>query len=361
MARTIDACVHQWTVDLEEMKEMVPDRWQRRLGIKSTLKDPVSGTLMPTLPWAHAYWGEDHPDATADGGYTDSDTYRSPSAVDAELADQGVDAALLCGHEMKFLPALPNPDYAASLATAYNDLLKQRWLAESDRLKGAVLVSVGDPERAAEEIQRWADDPDMVAVVVYGNRELSLGHKYLRPLFGAAAEAGMPVMIHTSGNAIRRQTAMGMPEKYASYDAMLVHNHMTNFLTMVFQGLFDEFPDLQVVWAGEEFSWMHHVMWRSTRYYRNLEDASSPQEVEQLEREPHEYARENCWYTTYPLGELPETTTNGLVDMLGEDRLLYASGWPHWNADTPETLSVFDGEQRREAIGGGNAAALFGM
>lgn len=356
-AAVVDACVHQWTADPAAMKDLVPERWRKRLHIKSRIQDPVSGTLMPTLPWYHAYWNEDAPDYDRPGGddYTRSAEYRSPERLAGALADRGVDAALLCGHVVNFLPALPNPDYAAALASAYNTLVARDWVGGNDVLKGAILVPTANPDVAVAEIEAHADDPAMVAVLAFGGGPLPLGHAHLHPIYEATAAAGLPLVVHRSGNPTYRQTSMGLPQHYVTHDANLVQNHMTNVLSLVFQGVFDAHPDLQVVWAGEGVSWILHTLWRATRYYRNLEG-----EAPTLERDPVEYLRSNLAFVTYPLERLDDAYLEQLFEMVGTDRVLYGSGYPHWNADTLAALPSLDDETYAR-VTRGNAERLFGL
>lgn len=355
---TVDACVQQWAVDLSEMKDLVPEKWQKRLTVKSKLQDPISGTLMPTIPWHHAYWNEDSPDAEPgeDGAYTDSGTFQSPEKLDDELASRGVETAILTSHEMRFLPSLPSPQYSAALASSYNRLIARDWLPTSDRLKGSIVVPTSNPEAGAEEIRTHGDDPDMVTGLLYGGGELPLGHRSYEPVYEAAADVGLPLTVYVSGNPIHRQTAMGIPEHYVTHDTNLGHNHMTNLVNVVFQGVFDRYPDLDIVWAGQGASWILQTLWRSTRYYRNLKE-TAPVE---LEREPIGYLDSNCYVTTYPLGDLPDETTTGLFDMVGYDRILYGSGYPYWNADTVEDLPEMDDEQRTQILSE-NARRVFGL
>lgn len=350
----VDASVHQWSIDLEEMQDMVPEKWQERLQIKSNVQDPVTGTVMPTLPWTHAYWNEDAPNYDRDDpdNYSNSSVYRSPTKMDATLADRGVETAILMGHEIRFLPSLPSPEYSAVLARAYNELLTDRWLVESDRMKGGIVLPMRNPEAAVTEIETYADHPDIVTAIIFTGGPLPLGHEYHQPVFEAAADAGLPVTIHLSGNPTFRQMAGGLPRSYGTYDTNLVQSHIASFVNLVLQGVYDSNPDLQTVWVGAGAGWILHPMWRMSRYYRNLEPM-----VPDIEREPKEYI-DRCHVVTYPLGD-PDLD-GGLFDLLGTEHILYGSGFPDWNGDTVDRLPEMP-DREYEAITRTNAEALFGL
>lgn len=341
-----DACVHPVAADIEEFAELVPEEWRRRLRTKSKLRDPISGTLVPTLPWYHAYWNEDVEDV-------DPSEFERPERFERRLEERDVDRAVLMDHELRFIHGLPNPEYQATLASAHNELLSEKWV--NDRMKGSILVSVDAPEAAVAEIEKYADDSDMVTVLIYSGADILLGHEYLHPIYEAAESADMPVTVHTSGNPIHRQTALGLPERYVTYDTNLVHSHMTNLVDMVYRGVFDDYPDLDVVWGGQGVSWVHQTMWRATRYYRN-EAAHSPT----LEKQPMEYMKEHNYYTTFPVPEIPKDHLRQLYQMLGHDRIIYGSGFPHWNRNTPADVPDLD-DQRADRVFRDNAASVYGI
>lgn len=353
----VDTCIHQVTTDYVKMADRVPEPWSGKLRIKSKIEDPAAGTLMQTLPWHHAYWNEDAPDYDRpEGAYTNSEQYRSPERMDAHLEEQGVTTALLTGHQVKFLPTIMNPEFTAHVASAYNELLVEEWLSASDRMVGGILVPMNDPEAAVEEVERYASEPDMVTVLIYGGTELPFGHREYRPVFDAAADADLPVTIHTSENPAHRQVAMGVPDHYVTYNTNVMQNHYTNLVSMLFQGFFDDYPDLDVVWAGEGVGWILQPLWRCTRYYRNLE----PQVPRALEKEPHEYL-ENLYVTTYPLGAIDDDTTEWLFETLGTEHIMYASGYPHWNSDTPDVIPDGLGERDRENVFVDTARRVYGL
>jgi predicted TIM-barrel fold metal-dependent hydrolase len=353
----IDACVHQWTLDPAKMKNIVPEQWKKKMAIKAKVDD-VAATLVPAIPWYHAYWNEDSPtyERPDSGTYTNAEQYRNPEALDRHLAERGVDTALLMGHEIKFLPAIMNPELAGVVASAYNELLVTEWLPESDRFKGAVVAAMSNPEAAIEEITTYADHPDVVSVLLFGGGEHSFGHPFYRPIFRKIAEAGLPLTVCTSGNPVHRQTAMGIPEHYVTFDTMLSQNHMTNMASMIFQGLFDDYPELDIVWAGEGIGWHFLTMWRATRYYRNLE----PQVPQMLTKEPHEYVTDNFYFTTHPLGSIDEEITEDLFELTGFDSVLFGSGYPHWNADKLEDLPTIESSEY-DKITHENAKQVYGI
>jgi predicted TIM-barrel fold metal-dependent hydrolase len=63
-----------------------------------------------------------------------------------------VDRAILMGGNTFGLGALPDPDAAAAIASAFNRWLAETWLAADSRFRGALVVAPQDPALAVAEI-----------------------------------------------------------------------------------------------------------------------------------------------------------------------------------------------------------------
>ena len=116
--------------------------------------------------------------------------------VDDRRADYGIDRCVLNPTENLGLAAVNNDRYAVAIARGYND-----WLLDQvdgrDALAGNALVAPQAPDRAAAEIDRVADEDDVVGVHLpaTGLRPLA-GHVSYDPIYEAAAAAGLPVTLY---------------------------------------------------------------------------------------------------------------------------------------------------------------------
>src|SRR5260221_13704837 len=72
-----------------------------------------------------------------------------------ELDEIGVDIGILFPDHLLTLALLPNRDYAAALARAYNAWLLDCWLRDNNGLKGALVAAPQDPIDAARQIERY--------------------------------------------------------------------------------------------------------------------------------------------------------------------------------------------------------------
>src|SRR5207248_161100 len=107
-----------------------------------------------------------------------------------------VDRALLLYDRARYAPSHPNPFYAEQIVRAINDWNADRWLSRDDRLYGTALIPEQVPEAAVVELRRMAQNPKIAAVTLSPSIGRLLGHPLYNPIYEAAAELGLPVVIH---------------------------------------------------------------------------------------------------------------------------------------------------------------------
>ena len=75
------------------------------------------------------------------------------------------------------------------------------WLARDERLYGLILVSGAMADVAAEEIRRLGRNERMVGVAMGANvLNLTFGHPAYHPIYRAAADQGLPVVIQVGSD-----------------------------------------------------------------------------------------------------------------------------------------------------------------
>ena len=67
-----------------------------------------------------------------------------------------------------------------------------------------------------------------------------------------------------------------------------------------------------------------------------------------------------CFFACDP----DESSVDHFLEVMGEDRLIYASDYPHWDAKFPDTVTMITsrttlGDARKAKILGANAKRLF--
>jgi len=287
-------------------------------------------------------------------------TVTSAAQMRDELAAISVDIGILFPDNLLLMAQLPNAEYAAALARAYNRWLAEEWLHEPS-LYGALIAAPQDPADAAREIERHAGNPKIVAVYLPTSGVYPLwGHRTYDPIFAAAQAAGLPVMLHSV-----TAVSPAFPFNTEQFDTALARHTishtfamMANMIDMVTTGVPVRFPGLKIVFTEAGLSWVPFMMWRLDKEYNE-----SRREVPFLENKPSTYIK-RMYFATQPIEE-PDNPRD-LVSIMrlfdGEDRVLFASDWPHHDFDHPR--QVFDlplSPEAKRKIMGENAFSLFGI
>ena len=277
-----------------------------------------------------------------------------------ELNAISVDIGILFPDHLLLMAQLPNADYAAAVARAYNRWLLDKWLSVEPTLYGALVAAPQDPADAAREIEQYGRDPKVVAVYLPTSAVYPLwGHRKYDPIYAAAEAAGLPVMLHSVSAVFPV-----FPFNVEQFDTMFARHTishtfamMANLISIVTTGVPVRFPKLRICFTEAGISWVPFIMWRLDKEYNE-----SRREVPFLEDRPSTYIKQ-MYFSTQPIEE-PENPRHlaATIDVVGDDHILFASDWPHHDFDHPR--HVFDLPlplETRRRIMGENALHLFGI
>lgn len=293
------------------------------------------------------------PDGSAPGA--------DPGFTAEQLLDANeIDRAVLIGGEVLGLGAMPDPDAAMMIASAYNRWIADAWLSTDDRFRSTLVVGPQDPALAAREIHRAAADRRFVAVLL-PLTDILMGQRHYYPIYEAAAEHGLPLTVHpNSGEGIFRTSppmAGGTPTYYVEWHAGLSQVFQANVISLVCHGVFERFPELKVVLTEGGLGWIPDVIWRLDKNVKGLRD-----EVPWVKRLPSEYIADHVRFTTQPL---PEPRRRHHLHVLceiaqAERTLMFSSDYPHWDFDDPRhALAALPPEIRRR-VSVDNAVDTYG-
>jgi predicted TIM-barrel fold metal-dependent hydrolase len=270
------------------------------------------------------------------------------------LEGQGVQKAIL--HPIGDVVGIPTYGEAAlAMAAAVNDWMVAEWFDADSRFYGAITVPVEDGARAAKEIQRTSSNPRFVKVLLPSPTQEALGHPRYWPIYEAAVEHDLPVALHPGGVA----GAPGASAYFIEFHAATYpQGYATQITSLVYSGVFDRFPSLQIVLEEGGLSWMPPLMWRLDRSWRSMRD-----HVPHLEQKPSEVIREHVWFTTQPFDspEKPAFLPQLLECLNMTDRIMFSSDYPHWDFDDPKRVlpASIVGSRVRDQILSRNALRLF--
>ncbi len=349
---TVDCDVHPTPHDFDEFLSYVPEPWRSREAMGySTRGEGSSYTYF--VPGGYARKEA----VPSNGGPAASDPYLTAEQL---LEGIGVDIAILLS-----LVARPvaNPVHESAMSEGSNRWLQERWLEGEfgDRYRGAIRVCADAPDRAVAEIARAHDASNRFnSVLVVPNVLKPLGHEPYMPIYEAAAERQLPVVMHLTRPAgMALGTPVGFPQHFVEVQPMYSLLYATHLVSMVFNGVFERFPDLRVVYVEGGIAWLPALMNRMDRNWEGLRS-----EVPWVKKPPSEYVAEQAFFTTQPIeepleGPAPLVEAFAGAEHLLANNILFSTDYPHWDADEPRwVLRQFPSEYH-DAIRGGSARALY--
>jgi hypothetical protein len=186
---------------------------------------------------------------------------------------------------------------------------------------------------AAAEIERRAGDARFVQILLPARTREPLGRPKYWPMYEAAAHHDRPIGMHFGGSGGWPITGAGWPSFYIEDHAGMPQSFQPQIISLVCEGVFERFPTLKFVLIEGGFAWLPPLMWRLDRSWKALDF-----EVPDLKRPPSEYIREHFWITTQPIEEPTQPAQfHQLLEQLDmNDRLLFATDYPHWDFDAPD-------------------------
>lgn len=268
-----------------------------------------------------------------------------------------------------FLNILPSgvggnePDQlGVELARAQNDYVADNWLSTDPRWRASISVWVERADAAAAEIGRRAEADAQWEQVMLGTRsDCPLGNPKYWPIFEAAAHHDLPIAWHIGSCRSSQLTGCGMPNYYYEDHVELSLPSYSAIASLIFEGVFDRFPNLKIVSIEQGWSWVAPLVWRLDASWRVMRE-----EVPHLHRKPSEYISDHFWFTTQPLDQPPQR--DWLVELFSQlertglsDHLMFASDYPHWDFDAPNDVFKKLPPHLREGVLARNASELYGI
>jgi predicted TIM-barrel fold metal-dependent hydrolase len=286
--------------------------------------------------------------------------YRDRDSRVTTAEAQGLDAVLLfptlgCGVEEALKDDIPAT--MASLS-AFNRWLEEDWgYSYRDRLIAAPMISLADPEAAMVEIETLLEKGARIVHIrpapvpgPHGTGR-SLGDKAHDGVWARLAEASIPVAFHLGDSGYNRfAAAWGASERFEGFgktdvlSRILVSDRAIHdtIASLVVDGVFVRHPNLRVASIENGSDWMHLLVKR-LRKQANQTPWVFPDD-------PLDVVRRHVWVTPYC-----EENLRALADLIGVERILFGSDWPHGEGlaqptDFTKELTDFDDSEVRKIM-----------
>jgi 2,3-dihydroxybenzoate decarboxylase len=237
-------------------------------------------------------------------------------------------------------------------AAEANDFLARAIAPHPQRYRGLAHLAMQDPVGAAMELERCIRDLGFAGAMINGHTNGQyLDDPALYPFWQRVQEMNTIIYLHPTDPVATYPAIVGCDSiKRAMWEWGVETG--THALRLVFNGLFDRFPNIRLV-LGHLGETLPFLLWRF--------DSRAKLYGLKLRKRPSDYIRENIWVTTSGMFSADPVMCS--VSALGRDRVLFSADYPFENSDEAgefmQSLPV--DEELRADIAYRNAERLLGL
>jgi hypothetical protein len=233
----------------------------------------------------------------------------------------------------------------AAMYRAHSQWMGDYCSAFPKRLKGAIVVSFRDLQGSLQVIERCANEDWPLAVFVQAPTEVPLDHPDLEPVWAACEYHDLAVALHTFSG--KPPYAPGSQDTWDNEWLERCAAHpwcgQRNMAALLGSGVMDRYPRLRVGVLEAGHSWLPFWIARIDEQAR-----AKPYALPPLKMKLSEYVLSGRYFQSIEMSE-GEKLTKAVIDLLGEDILMYASDYPHgesWFPESVETVMAWDLPER---------------
>lgn len=230
------------------------------------------------------------------------------------------------------------PDFAVALCRAYNNYVSEEYFKASPRFQAVALLPAQDPPAAAAELRRAVTDLGMAGGMLAAAGPYLLGKPAFDPIYEEAQRLGCALAFHGLGRPWDGVDQYLFDKFIQGHTLGHPFDQMRQFTSVIFEGVPEKFPELRLAFLEAGCTWAPFLLDRMDEHYELRGAAEAPL----LQKRPSHYVRGGNIYFSCEVEEtlLPET-----MRIVGEDRILYASDFPHWDADYPGNIEHLLGRE----------------
>lgn len=261
-----------------------------------------------------------------------------PASQIRAMDEGGIEISFLYPTQGLYVAAIDDMDagLAIAICRAYNDWIVEFCAYAPARLRPVgMLTALHDPALAVGEAERLAAR-GFTALFVRPNpiRGRTLDDAAYEPLWAACERLGLAVGIHEGVGAYLPTAGA---DRFASFFACHAASHpieqMLAMLALIGGGVLERHPRLRVAFLESGCGWLPYWLWRMDEHWETTMGIDGEPA---LPARPSDYFRRQCWISLEP----DEPYLPRVLDVIGEDRLLFASDYPHPDHKWPETVEA---------------------
>jgi len=288
------------------------------------------------------------------------------------MDEQGIEAAILLPSLAVCIehPLRHDPELTAAVLRAFNRWLEDDWgYAYQDRIFGVPLIGLRDLEAGVAELER---------VLTAGARLIHLqtgpidgrspADPHFDPFWSRVHEAHVPVVFHIGDpgyNALFGEAWGEEPNpsvrRQSAFQWAFMHGDrpiMETLGALTYHNLFGRFPEIQIVSIENGSDWARYLFKQLDK--KKGMGRQGPWPGGYFKGRPSEILKAHLKLTPYP-----EDDVMALVSLMGPDRVLFGSDYPHPEglAEPNDFVSLVQdlSPPELERVMRGNTAQLLGL
>ncbi|MCH7553437.1 MAG: amidohydrolase [Chloroflexi bacterium] len=317
------------STDSETGKVNTPDLWRRKSRSKDVVRDKALGGVPPGIDKRERGEGRKT-------GTRAAIDVLDPSLRVLDLDEEGIDVTVIFPSVMIGFSALDDLKLESALYRAYNDFMADFCRADAARLKYVAVISQRDIDAGVAEARRVAGHGTAVGLYTQTHMDgKQLDHAGFYPLWEEAQAHGLAITVH-HGSAGLPPWGLGVFEMgdnwFQQHASVFLYEQMRAVATVIGGGLLEQFPKLTFAFLESGCGWLPYWLERLDHHYKLM-----PQYVPLLTRKPSEaFAAGQCFISCDP----DEVMLADAVDALGDQSVVYASDYPHFDCKFPDTVRL---------------------
>ena len=254
-----------------------------------------------------------------------------------DMAIDGVFGEVLYPSQGLFYYKVADSLLFSAICRAYNSWLAEFCSADINRLKGIAMINIDDVVDAVRELERAAKLGFVGAMIAeYPLEERRYDHPDYETFWAAAEGLSMSISLHTATRRIQSNSALGVRTVHdASRRATKAFLPAISMCDMIFSGVFERHPGLQLAIVEFELSWLPYVLTNMDYTYRERnEEALYRFKGHAL---PSDFVAQNVY-----LSFQEDKVGINLRDQIGVNRMMWGSDYPHSESTFPRSREVLE-------------------
>ena len=275
----------------------------------------------------------------------------------------GVDVSIVYPTVGLMMYSVKDGEMLNSVFSTYNDWVAEFCQASPDRLKAVGMLNLDDVQVGIREMERCAKMGLVGAMIsVYPIENRPYDSPEYEPLWAAAQDLQMPLSLHISTNrAGPDDPFLDAEEVGAAAYTNVDHWVRMSLAHMIFSGVFERYPKLQVGSVEMEVSWVPHFLDRLDYNYTQRPKTGNWHTFQE-DMMPSDYFHRNV-FLVFLEDHL------GIKDrhIIGVDNLLWGSDYPHIEGTFPNSQQILEEilagctDEEKAKMVGGNAERVYGL